>query len=477
MPSDQLKCQVAVIGSGPGGAVTACALSEAGKDVLVLEEGPFLDRDATLPFSLEEMRQKYRNGGISFTFGSGKIAWAEGRCVGGGSEINSALYHRTPEDVLRRWRTEFGVVDMTCAAMERHFQAGEQELSVNFLPGPPPPASVKLADGARALGWRSVEVPRAFAYDGEVDSAGVARGTRQSMTKTFLRRAVQAGCRISPDSRVLKIRPENGGVSLDVQTPAGLVTARCHDLFVCGGAVQTPALLRRSGFRHNIGNSLAMHPTVKVVAQFDEIVNYENAGVPSYQVTEFAPHISIGSSISSRPHLALAVSPHPELRTQVLRESCYSSIYYAMIAGETNGRVRTLPWALDPLVKYDLSRQTLHQLGRALRLLCRLLFEAGARELHPCLSGFPVLRSPDDLSKLPSELLARDSSLMTVHLFSSCPMGEGDQCATDSFGQVRGTGHVYINDASLLPTATGCNPQGSIMAVARRNALHYLKRL
>ena len=34
-----LRCRVAVVGSGPGGAITACLLAEAGRDVLLLEEG------------------------------------------------------------------------------------------------------------------------------------------------------------------------------------------------------------------------------------------------------------------------------------------------------------------------------------------------------------------------------------------------------------------------------------------------------
>ena len=62
------------------------------------------------------------------------------------------------------------------------------------------------------------------------------------------------------------------------------------------------------------------------------------------------------------------------------------------------------------------------------------------------------------------------ANLMTIHLFSSCPMGEDkSKCATDSFGQVHGFKNLFINDASLLCTAPGVNPQAPIMAIARRN--------
>ena len=82
------------------------------------------------------------------------------------------------------------------------------------------------------------------------------------------------------------------------------------------------------------------------------------------------------------------------------------------------------------------------------------------------------------LGKLPEVLPDGLASLMTIHLFSSCPMGEDKaKCATDSFGRVNGVKNLYVNDASLLCTAPGVNPQGSIMAIARRNTLKFLGKL
>ncbi len=64
---------------------------------------------------------------------------------------------------------------------------------------------------------------------------------------------------------------------------------------------------------------------------------------------------------------------------------------------------------------------------------------------------------------------------MTIHLFSSCPMGEDrKRCVTDSFGRIHDLRDLRIADASLLPGPPGVNPQGSVMAIARRNALQFL---
>jgi choline dehydrogenase-like flavoprotein len=62
-----------------------------------------------------------------------------------------------------------------------------------------------------------------------------------------------------------------------------------------------------------------------------------------------------------------------------------------------------------------------------------------------------------------------------VHAFSSCPIGErADRCAADSYGRVHGWNNLHINDASMLPDSPGVNPQGSVMAFARRNARHFI---
>jgi choline dehydrogenase-like flavoprotein len=55
-------------------------------------------------------------------------------------------------------------------------------------------------------------------------------------------------------------------------------------------------------------------------------------------------------------------------------------------------------------------------------------------------------------------------------------MGENEAiCATNSYGRVHGTEGLYIADASMLCTATGVNPQGTVMAVSHRNAMHAIE--
>ncbi|HXP61715.1 MAG TPA: GMC family oxidoreductase [Dongiaceae bacterium] len=474
VPARELRCAIAVVGSGPGGAITACVLAEAGRDVLLIEEGPFCPLESCPPFSKSEMLRKYRNGGQTVALGANKVAYVEGCCVGGGSEINSGLYHRAPPEILEVWRRQFKVSALSEADLRPHFEACERELSVSLLPGAAPAASLKLHQGASRLGWKSFEVPRWF-RQGPGKPPG---GERQSMTRTFVPRLLAAGGKLLPQTRIQRLRRQAGQWLLEGRhADTGALRIEAETLFLCGGAVQTPALLRRSGITRNVGNALQVHPTVKIVARFPDPVNAADMGVPVHQVKEFAPRLSFGCSISSPPYLALGMIDHPSCASEVRQAWTCMANYYVMLAGQGSGTVRPLPGFRDPLVRYRLSEQDRRHLAEGLRKLAEVLFAGGALALYPGLVRGPRLLSPDDLRQLPEILPNGLARLVTVHLFSSCPMGEDlNRCATDSFGRVHGFPNLVVNDASLLCTAPGVNPQGSIMALARRNAIHFLGR-
>lgn len=477
-PPGELRCEIAVVGSGPGGSITAALLAEAGRDVVLVEEGPYLPLESCAPFSLREMEQKYRNGGVTLALGRTKVAYVEGRCVGGGSEINSGLYHRTPPEVLDAWKREFGAEALGEGDLRPHFEACEHEVCVSALPVAAPGASLKLHEGASRLGWTSIEVPRWFRYDPAAPGQA-PRGTRQSMTRTFVPRFLAAGGRLVPGTRVDSLVRDGSRWRLRASRESGgSVLVVAETVFCCGGAVQTPALLRRSGLGRHAGDSLRLHPTSKLVARFPEEVNSEDMGVPVHQVKQFAPRLSLGCSISTAPHLALGLLDHPGMPRKVADDWRHMAIYYAMITGAGRGCVRTIPGVRAPLVRYRLAPSDLHDLGEGLGKLAEAMFAAGATEVFPAFQGAAPLRGPDGARRLPESFPLGSTGLMTIHLFSSCPMGErADRCTADSFGRVHGARGLFIADASLLCTAPGVNPQGTIMALARRNALHFLGRL
>ena len=467
---------VLVVGSGAGGGPTAALLAEAGLDVVVVEEGQLVRQGDVVPFSLEQMDRQYRAGGVTAALGHPTLAYAEGCCVGGGTEINSGLYRRPPEDVLWRWRHDHGLDDLDVDELYQICDEVEAELSVRSLPGPPTAPSDRLRAGAQRLGWEHGEIPRWMAYSG----ADVSTGRRRSMTETYLPRATAAGACLAVRQRVDRLevdrRPGGAIATAAVVTDRAGATRRIgfRHVMVCGGAIQTPALLQRSGLGRRFGAPLAAHPTVKLAARFADDVNVPD-DVPVHQVSEFAPDLSFGGSASSPGLVALALSDHWALFGAAIEAWRQIAVYYAAITSEGRGRVVAVPGWRDPLVTYRLTRRDRALLGRGLARLALVLLEAGATAVYPSFRGAPIVHSRRDLAALQGTFAASRASLMTVHLCSTAPMGADPRRATtDRRGLVHGTTNVFVNDASLLPDAPGVNPQASVMALAIRNVRRFL---
>jgi len=465
--------QALVIGSGAGGATTARVLAEAGMDVLVVEEGPWIEPGSVAPFSLAEMDLAYRHHGSSAAMGNPPIAYAEGRCVGGSTEINSGLWAHPADEVVRGWASAFAIDELTPEVLADHAAQIETWVPVHTVPGPAPAASVVLARGADALGWRSTELPRAFAYDHR------GRGTKQSMSRTLLPAAMAAGARVEAETRVTRLLLDRGrarGAAVVTTHPDGRRERRTIEADVvvcCAGAVQTPALLQRSGLRRGVGSGLRMHPTLKVVARFPEAV--DPGDVPMHRITEFSPGLAIGGSASRPGHVALALLDRSAAGAEARDDWDHLAVYYAAIRSDRPGRVRALPGLRAPLVTYPVTDADLSRLTRGLVLLGEALLAAGAVELIPAVEGAPSARSVADLHHWWDAVDRRRASLMTVHLTSSIGMSEDPRRSrADSFGAIRGVAGLRVNDASLLPDAPGVNPQATVMAIAHRNAQNLL---
>jgi choline dehydrogenase-like flavoprotein len=465
-------CDVLIVGSGAGGATTAAVLAEAGHDVLIVEEGPWIEQGEMSPFSLDQMDKQYRSGGVTVALGIPSIAYTEGRCAGGGTEVNSGLYWRPPEQTLDRWRSRYSIKDFATEDIFSICEEVEGSLSVQTVPGDHTEASRILQRGADKLGWQNGEIPRWMTYP---EGGGATQGKRQSMTRTYLPRAFEAGARILCDHRLDKIvRNGRRAVSAELTHHGRPVTIGFRDVIVCGGAIQTPAILQRAGLRHRVGRTLAVHPTVKLSAKFADAVNTPE-DVSVFQVKEFAPNMSFGGSASHPGLVALALTDNWRDFGKAVTQWPELAIYYAAITSEGRGIVQAVPGMRDPIVTYRLTKRDRDLLGQGLARLATIMLEADAEEVYPAFKGAPIVKNRADIGTMTSMFAATKASVMTVHLCSTAPMGDdAKRCATDSHGLVHGTDNVFVNDAALLPEAPGVNPQASVMAVAIRNARRYV---
>jgi choline dehydrogenase-like flavoprotein len=476
-PESFLRAEIVVIGSGPGGSVTAATLAAAGRNVLLLEEGADLPQDSCPSFSFREMQQKYRSGGITAAFGKPSVAYAEGSCVGGGSEVNSGIYHRVPARVLETWVTDYQIDFLSQESLEPHFAACEQVMHPATYPATLPQASQILREGARKRGMSSQDIPRLVDFSAELDEQGVPFSRRRAMSETFLPLFLQNDGNLLANTRASKLARHRSGWEVHaVYRGSKPIVIRADKVFVCAGAIHTPALLQRSGIRKNIGSTLSLQPMVKLTAEFSEPVNYPGMGIAGEQVTEFSPEFSFGCAISSRAHLAINLAAEQDGVELVANRHRHLISYYVMSRGSLDGSVYALPGFNDPVVRYRVSQRELANLGKGIKALTRVLLAAGATRVFTGLPDSPVIDALSQTDHLANTLPPGFDNIMTVHLMSSCPMGEDQRkAAVNSWGRVHGHASLYVSDVSTLCTSPGVNPQGTIMAVARRNSEHFLK--
>lgn len=479
-PVTDASVEILVIGSGAGGAVTALELAQRGRSVMIVEEGDATGAAPFDPGATDTMARLYRHRGMTPIVGHVPIAYVEGRCVGGSTEINSGFWHRPPLEAVLRWKAQY---DLDCGGLEElrpHWEWAEELLDVGTHRGHWPPNSQAFADGARAMGWVINEVPRTAAHARRGEAAGATPGP--GMSRSLLPRALAAGARLMSSCRVDVLERDGGRVVAAVvrrrngEGETETVRIKAEQVFVCAGPTETPSLLRRSGVTRHVGDSLRIHPMIKLAALFPTRMHSGPDTMPLLQVKEFWPEIVLGGAYFSPGHLAVVMADNwPETRHR-MRDSANMACYYVGVRGTGHGRVR--PSRLDSRhteIRYELSDQDMWNLSRGVARLATLLLEGGATEVLPAVRGMSAIRSDVEAIRwLDDQLERRACSLTTVHAFSSCPIGERrDRCAADSFGKVHGYDNLYINDASMIPDSPGVNPQGTIMTFARRNALHF----
>ncbi|NBX74127.1 MAG: GMC family oxidoreductase [Alphaproteobacteria bacterium] len=472
---ETLEAEYVIIGSGAGGSAVADVLTRAGKDVLMLEEGPAIDKKIISTDAAENMRRYWRDAGLTVALGKNPINYAEGRCVGGGTEINSGIFQRCDDKIIEDWSKKYQLDHFSPSHLSTYYERAERAVNASDTLADAGPPTHRLIQGAETMGWEYVRLKRA-----QRDCMGTnfcafscPTGGKQSMSVTLLPQSQQRGLRLHSGLKALKLMRTGQKISSVIATNGvNNFIVKGKFFFACAGAVHTPSLLLKSGIRHNIGRGLQLHPTLKVTGLFHQAIHADQHRLPLAAITHFMPEQRIGGSVFSPATYGLAMSESWSHRKHFLPEWGHAGSYYGMIKPEGCGRVVVLPGVARPLVTYHLTAQDWENLRQITARLCQLLFAAEAHTVLPSIhdhGGFDDAHTARAF--LDASLPKKHVNLMSVHMFSSCKPGQNKaQTATDSFGKVWDVDNLWVADASQIPGAPGVNPQATIMALAYRNA-------
>lgn len=420
-----------IVGSGPGGSVVARNAAALGKKTLVIEMGANPSR--SLHQSPRQLLLDFHKAAQEFGLLDNKIfQFSQGACWGGGSEVNSGLFHEIPLPTLENWSKATGLPVEELLAAQSHTKSvmkvkPQSEETLGLY------RNSKLREVGEELGFdiKLVERWRTYFSPANFDHHG--------MENTYLSDFLKKGGNRVVGHEVLKIyasKKTNTNPQILIRCPQGYnhrITAR-ERLVLSAGVLGTPKILVNSRLAKVSDFKFGTHIMGRIFAIYERPVN-DGVDIDPHQAFESAGMGKIGMSVTNTDLLA--------------------STLRASGVGDLNVR-------------------------RVLPLYYSLPFKGASKlSLVPGIGMLPILNLDKTRSKELQELreklvnavertggksLSSSASYSSVHVFGSTPIGHSSVVNAD--GSLVGyQGRIVIRDSSILPSSPGVNPQGPLMTL------------
>ena len=487
-----LKAEVCVIGSGAGGAVVAKELAEAGRDVVVLEQGGQYTKEDFTQREDEMMPLLYEDMGQRATVDQ-SIVILQGRNVGGSTVHNLCYCFRTPAPILEKWRRADGLRDMTYEQLVPSFERVEAMLKVKEIqPHEINTLNNKIREGCEKLGYHGLVARhnRENCTTSGFCLLGCPFDAKQSMLITYIPAAVAAGARIYADCPVQRIDAAGGrvraveAVVVDAQRrPRHRLRVEAQVVVLSAGAINSPQILLGSGIANTsgqVGKNLHLHPSVLLAGVYDEDI-YGYRGIPqSYYVDEFidlekdpdSGYILMpvyGFPVATATQLPGFGREHFEVMQNFHRMVGILVLMHDQSAGEVRvGR------SGKPEITYAVNAKEQQLFVEGMKHCAEILFASGAKRVLVPYESPLWLKPGDSLRAIDQRgLRPNEIPIASTHPQSTCRMGEDPQRSViNSWCQSHDLKNLFICDMSVFPSSLGAPPQITTASIADRTAHH-----
>jgi choline dehydrogenase-like flavoprotein len=487
-----VRAEACVIGTGAGGAAALARLAERGVDVMAVEGGELVQAEDVNQRELDMFPLLFAEAGLRATADQ-SVGILQGQGVGGSTLHNTGLVVPPPRGIIGRWRAEHQF-PLTFDQMSMY--SDEAMRTLGAVPVPEHQINANnaiLRRGAEAMAWRHY-IPlhnRSECCGCGYCVLGCAYNRKNNAALTYIPRAVAAGARVLANAAVERIEGRAGAwrVVCRLQDrhrrPTGQrAVIESAVVMVGAGALDTPALLQRSGLdNRHVGRGLRLHPSPFVAATFPERIEAWRGLPQSVIIDEFASFYDDGHggyliiALAGWPGLGAVLAPgtgasHREL----MRRFAHGASSVVLLHDETGGTVRR-GWNGRPVARYWPNLDDRRKLLEGVRRLAELYLAAGAEEVRLPFHDSPPVRTREDLEQAMrrARVAPHRMTLNSVHPQGSCPLGGlRSRSATNPRGQLWGRKGLYVCDTSLFPTSVGVPPQVTTMALATMVADHVL---
>jgi choline dehydrogenase-like flavoprotein len=491
-----LEADIAVIGSGAGGATSAQMLSAAGYKVLLIEEGP-LKTSSDFHLLEDEAYASLYQEGLGRMSKDGAITILQGRAVGGTTLINWTSSFRTPPQTLAHWAAAHGVTGLGEQEMQPWFERIEHDLGITPWAMPANANNDVLRRGCEQLGYRWAVIPRNVRGCWNLGYCGMGCpvNAKQSMLVTRIPATLEKGGELLYLARAERFEHNGARITglqcqaLDTQGvhPTGRqIRVRARHYIVAGGGINSPALLLRSKApdpHGRLGKRTFLHLVNFSAARFDARID------PYYGAPQsiYSDHFQWQDGVDGPVGYKLEVPPlHPALASTLLggygsdnaqrmAELPHTHVMLALLRDgfhpESTGGSVELRGDGSPVLDYPLTDYLRDGLRRAYHSMAQIQFAAGATQVTPVHSDARAAASLGEVQRIIDALRLEPfrTRLGSAHVMGGCAMGDDPrQAVCDSLGRHHQLENLSIHDGSLFPTSIGANPQLSVYAITAR---------